>query len=227
MGEAPASMVLVEDVADVAELPFPPDAKLALLTQTTLSVDEARVVIDAIRKKYPQVVGPNKDDICYATQNRQEAVRTLVPEADVVLVLGVAGLPGAHAQLRVLRDVLALGVPAERVVPVVNRAPRSPRSRAELSRALVQLLRPASSAAALGSSPLFVPERRRLDDLVRDGGRLPAAVVQPVASAVRALLDRVRAPAGDHRPTSAEPAAVTPGSLATWAGSEVAGEASR
>lgn len=88
MGEAPHAMVLVEDEADVAALTLPADTKLAFLTQTTLSVDEARVVIDAIRKKYPQVVGPNKDDICYATQNRQEAVRTLVPEADVVLVLG-------------------------------------------------------------------------------------------------------------------------------------------
>jgi 4-hydroxy-3-methylbut-2-en-1-yl diphosphate reductase len=88
MGEAPASMVLVEDEADVAALTLPADARLAFLTQTTLSVDEARVVIDALRRKYPQVVGPNKDDICYATQNRQEAVRTLVPEADVVVVLG-------------------------------------------------------------------------------------------------------------------------------------------
>jgi 4-hydroxy-3-methylbut-2-enyl diphosphate reductase len=88
MGEAPANMVLVEDAADVAALTFPPGAKLAFLTQTTLSVDEAKVVIDALRAKYPQIVGPNKDDICYATQNRQEAVRELVPGADVVLVLG-------------------------------------------------------------------------------------------------------------------------------------------
>src|SRR5207248_7025777 len=73
---------------DVAALPFPPDAKLAFLTQTTLSVDEARIVIDALKARYPQVVGPSKDDICYATQNRQEAVKDLVPEADVVLVLG-------------------------------------------------------------------------------------------------------------------------------------------
>jgi len=88
MGEAPANMVLVEDADDVQALDFPPDAKLAFLTQTTLSVDEAKVVIDALRAKYPQIVGPHKDDICYATQNRQEAVRDLVPEADVVLVLG-------------------------------------------------------------------------------------------------------------------------------------------
>jgi 4-hydroxy-3-methylbut-2-enyl diphosphate reductase len=88
MGEAPENIILVEDEADVEALTLPADAKLAFLTQTTLSVDEAKIVIDALRKKYPQVVGPHKDDICYATQNRQEAVREIVPEADVVLVLG-------------------------------------------------------------------------------------------------------------------------------------------
>ena len=88
MGEAPAAIVLVEGVADVEALTFGPDHKLAFLTQTTLSVDETRGVIAALRAKYPQVVGPNKDDICYATQNRQEAVKDLVPEADVVVVLG-------------------------------------------------------------------------------------------------------------------------------------------
>jgi 4-hydroxy-3-methylbut-2-enyl diphosphate reductase len=88
MGEAPEHIRLVEDEADVAALDLPVDAKVAYLTQTTLSVDEARVVIDALKKKYPQIVGPNKDDICYATQNRQEAVKDIVPEADVVIVLG-------------------------------------------------------------------------------------------------------------------------------------------
>jgi 4-hydroxy-3-methylbut-2-enyl diphosphate reductase len=88
MGEAPDCMVLVEDAEDVAALPFPADAKLAYLTQTTLSVDEANAVIVALKRKYPHIHGPNKDDICYATQNRQEAVREIVPEANVVLVLG-------------------------------------------------------------------------------------------------------------------------------------------
>jgi len=88
MGEAPNDMVLVEDVADVERLTLPADAKIAFLTQTTLSIDETKVIIAAIKKKYPQAVGPHKDDICYATQNRQEAVRELVPAADVVLVLG-------------------------------------------------------------------------------------------------------------------------------------------
>jgi 4-hydroxy-3-methylbut-2-enyl diphosphate reductase len=88
MGEAPAAMVLVEDEEDVAALTLPADAKLAFLTQTTLSVDETKGIIAAIKRKYPQVAHPGKDDICYATQNRQEAVRDLVPEADVVVVLG-------------------------------------------------------------------------------------------------------------------------------------------
>src|SRR5581483_11873246 len=88
MGEAPGSMVLVEDVADVEALALPADAKIAYLTQTTLSVDETQGIIAALRRKYPRVVGPSKDDICYATQNRQEAVKDLVPEADLVLVLG-------------------------------------------------------------------------------------------------------------------------------------------
>ncbi|MSR54791.1 MAG: 4-hydroxy-3-methylbut-2-enyl diphosphate reductase [Gemmataceae bacterium] len=88
MGEAPHSIVLVENEADVAALTIPADAKLAFLTQTTLSVDETTGIIAALRTKYPQIVGPAKSDICYATQNRQEAVKDLAEEARVVLVLG-------------------------------------------------------------------------------------------------------------------------------------------
>src|SRR5947209_5158774 len=88
MGEAPQSITLVQSEADVAALTLPADAKVAYLTQTTLSVDETQGIIAALKRKYPQVAGPAKDDICYATQNRQEAVKDLVPEADVVLVLG-------------------------------------------------------------------------------------------------------------------------------------------
>jgi 4-hydroxy-3-methylbut-2-enyl diphosphate reductase len=88
MGEAPEAIVLVESAADVEKLELPAGVKLAFLTQTTLSVDEANEVIGALRRKFPQVVGPNKDDICYATQNRQDAVKKLLTEANVVLVLG-------------------------------------------------------------------------------------------------------------------------------------------
>src|SRR5438105_1793557 len=88
MGEAPASIRLVQDVADVEALDLPADARVAFLTQTTLSVDDAEVIIRALRRRYPQIVGPSRDDICYATQNRQEAVKELVPQADLVLVVG-------------------------------------------------------------------------------------------------------------------------------------------
>jgi 4-hydroxy-3-methylbut-2-enyl diphosphate reductase len=88
MGEAPDRMVLVETAEDVEALQLPEDTRIAYLTQTTLSVDDANIVIAALRKKFPRIANPPKDDICYATQNRQEAVRELAGRADVVLVLG-------------------------------------------------------------------------------------------------------------------------------------------
>jgi 4-hydroxy-3-methylbut-2-enyl diphosphate reductase len=88
MGEAPQAMVLVQSVDDADRLHFPPAAKLAYLTQTTLSVDDANRIIHRLKQRFPQLVGPPKEDICYATQNRQEAVRMLTAEADLVLVLG-------------------------------------------------------------------------------------------------------------------------------------------
>ena len=88
MGEAPQAMTLVQTAQEVAALPFPREAKLAYLTQTTLSVDEAREIIDALRARYPDIASPKKEDICYATQNRQEAVKALVREVDLVIVLG-------------------------------------------------------------------------------------------------------------------------------------------
>jgi 4-hydroxy-3-methylbut-2-enyl diphosphate reductase len=88
MGEAPDRMVLVETAADVAKLTVPDPNKVAYLTQTTLSVDDANLVIAALRARFPAIANPPKDDICYATQNRQEAVRELARKADVALVLG-------------------------------------------------------------------------------------------------------------------------------------------
>jgi 4-hydroxy-3-methylbut-2-en-1-yl diphosphate reductase len=88
MGEAPEAIVLVEDEKDVDALEFAEGTKLAYLTQTTLSVDDANRVIRRLRERFPEINSPPKDDICYATQNRQEAVRLLSPDVDVVLVLG-------------------------------------------------------------------------------------------------------------------------------------------
>jgi 4-hydroxy-3-methylbut-2-en-1-yl diphosphate reductase len=88
MGEAPHNIILVQSAEDVEKLDLGPDPRVAFLTQTTLSVDDANVIVGALRRRFPNIVGPAKDDICYATQNRQEAVKELVPEADIVLVLG-------------------------------------------------------------------------------------------------------------------------------------------
>jgi 4-hydroxy-3-methylbut-2-enyl diphosphate reductase len=88
MGEAPDHMVLVQDEAEAESIDLPADAKLAFLTQTTLSVDDAERIIKILRRRFPQITAPGKEDICYATQNRQEAVKDLVPEANVVIVLG-------------------------------------------------------------------------------------------------------------------------------------------
>jgi 4-hydroxy-3-methylbut-2-enyl diphosphate reductase len=88
MGEAPQAMVLVESAEQADQLSFPPGTKLAYLTQTTLSVDDANRIISRLRARFPQIANPPKDDICYATQNRQEAIHTLAAEADLVLVLG-------------------------------------------------------------------------------------------------------------------------------------------
>jgi 4-hydroxy-3-methylbut-2-enyl diphosphate reductase len=88
IGQAPDAFTLVETAEQVASLPFGPADKLAYLTQTTLSVDDASRIIARLKERFPQIVGPPKDDICYATQNRQEAVRLLSAGADAVLVLG-------------------------------------------------------------------------------------------------------------------------------------------
>jgi len=88
MGEAPASITLVEDPADVDRLSFEPGVKIAYLTQTTLSVEEAGRVIVALKKRFPEIESPPKEDICYATTNRQDAVKKLAQRSDVVIVLG-------------------------------------------------------------------------------------------------------------------------------------------
>ena len=82
------TITLVETLADVAALDFPEGAPLAFLTQTTLSVDDTAEVVAALRARFPQIVGPKAEDICYATSNRQHAVKTIAPECQLVLVIG-------------------------------------------------------------------------------------------------------------------------------------------
>jgi 4-hydroxy-3-methylbut-2-enyl diphosphate reductase len=109
IGEAPESIVLVESPEDVDRLEVRNPDRLAYLTQTTLSVDDANRVIDALRGRFPRIQGPPKEDICYATQNRQEAVRELAAEADLVLVIGSQN---SSNSLRLAEMARERGVPA-------------------------------------------------------------------------------------------------------------------
>ncbi|MDG3006307.1 4-hydroxy-3-methylbut-2-enyl diphosphate reductase [Paludisphaera mucosa] len=109
MGEAPEQMVLVETAEDVERLELPDPEKVAYLTQTTLSVDDANIVIAALRAKFPSINNPPKDDICYATQNRQVAVRELAARADVVIVLGSQNSSNSR---RLAEIALSMGIPS-------------------------------------------------------------------------------------------------------------------
>jgi 4-hydroxy-3-methylbut-2-enyl diphosphate reductase len=88
MGEAPDRMRLVQTVDDVEGLEVEDPERVSYLLQTTLAVDEANLVVDALRRRFPRLAGPPSDDICYATQNRQDAVRAIAPECDLMLVIG-------------------------------------------------------------------------------------------------------------------------------------------
>jgi 4-hydroxy-3-methylbut-2-enyl diphosphate reductase len=109
MGEAPQSITLVETPEEVHRLPFGPRDKVAYLTQTTLSVAEASLVIDALKTKFPHIAAPPKEDICYATTNRQDAVAQLAKEADVVIVLGSQNSSNSK---RLQEIAMSLGKPA-------------------------------------------------------------------------------------------------------------------
>jgi len=109
LGQAKGGMYLVETPADVASLQITDPDKLAYVTQTTLSVDDAARVVEALRARFPDITGPKKDDICYATQNRQDAVKALAPQCDVMIVVGSPTSSNSNR----LREVAEnLGVPA-------------------------------------------------------------------------------------------------------------------
>ncbi|GAA6139047.1 4-hydroxy-3-methylbut-2-enyl diphosphate reductase [Arenicella sp. 4NH20-0111] len=109
LGQADSGMHLIEEPGDVADLRVVDEENLAYVTQTTLSVDDTMVVIDALKRRYPNIQGPKKDDICYATQNRQDAVRALSRDADVVIVVGSTNSSNSN-RLRELSE--NIGVPS-------------------------------------------------------------------------------------------------------------------
>ena len=109
MGQLDGGVHLVESVADVERLVVDDPARLAYVTQTTLSVDDAAGIVEALKRRFPAIIGPKKDDICYATQNRQDAVKVLAPAVDVVIVVGSPNSSNSNR----LREVAAnRGVPS-------------------------------------------------------------------------------------------------------------------
>jgi 4-hydroxy-3-methylbut-2-enyl diphosphate reductase len=104
MGEAPESIVLVETEADVDELSVADPDKVAYISQTTLSVDETRTIINRLRERFPAITGPRTDDICYATTNRQAAVKQMAIECDLVLVIGSQNSSNSQRLVDVARD---------------------------------------------------------------------------------------------------------------------------
>jgi hypothetical protein len=181
--------------------------------------------LDGLRLTYRLVVADVDADVegeaqCGSAdvEDRNALARHALVDADLVLAVGRSGVAGAHAQLRVVRDLLELGVPGGRIVPVVNRAARNPRARAEATAALAGLLAATDPGVELGASPVFVPDRRRVGDLVRDDAPLPAALVRPLTGVVRGLLDAVVGGGDPAPPAGSEPVPVAPGSLGSWAG---------
>jgi serine/threonine protein kinase len=109
MGQVKEGVFLIENSTDVANLSFTSDKKLAFVTQTTLSVDETKEIVAALTQKFPDIVQPRKQDICYATQNRQDAVKFMAPQVEVVIVVGSASSSNSN-RLRELSE--KLGVPS-------------------------------------------------------------------------------------------------------------------
>jgi len=144
-------------------------------------------------------------------QDRNHMSRTAVGEADAVFVVGHAGVKGVHATVRVVSDVLDAGVEASRIAIVANRAPRKPRARAEITKALHQLL---DGRALATAAPVFLPDRN-VEDALRDGTRLPAALAGPLAAAFTAIVDT--GPAARRTATASVPVPVAAGSLGHWA----------
>lgn len=173
------------------------------------------LAFDALRRAFDVVVADTDDDLegeaeggSADVEDRHIMARTTARHADVVFVVGVPGMKGLHALLTVVSEFVDFGVPADRLVPVINQAPRLPRARAEIARALAEL---AGGLADGIPGPLLLP-RRPIDQALHDGARLPGSITEPLAGAYQAVLDRV-----GRRPSDrGQPVAIVPGTIGSW-----------
>ncbi len=179
--------------------------------------------LDGLRRSYRTVVADIDPDVegadqCGSTdvEERNLMARTVTANADAVVVIGCPGLTGMASLVRTTHALRDQGVSADRLLVAVNRAPRSQRARAELSRAFAELSGQDGSTAL--AAPIFLPDRRGLDQLVQDGGRLPSNLATTVTKAVEAVIDHSAERVGE-----AVPERIEPGSLGTWIGGAAAG----
>ncbi len=192
------------DVPQVRSLVFDVDGRghhllLGLRRHRDWSVLRPRAMasaLDTLLRSYRVVVADLEADLegedevgSIDVEERNMLSRTTVGRADLVVAVGAGSLKGLHALTRVVGDLLAFGVPPERIVPVLNRSARSVRQRAEATRAFGELVAPLSRSLP---TPIHVPDRRQVDDLLRDGAPLPTQITKPLAAAVLALLERAQ-----------------------------------
>ena len=220
---APSSSEVRSLTFDAADRPY--DLLLGLRRHrdwVTIRPRAFDAALDGVRRMYKAVVADIDADVegelqCGSVdiEERNLFARTVTSRADVVVVVGLPTPKGVHRMARVVDALLEHDVQPARVLPVINRAPRNPRVRAELTSAYEQLVRPRMSATRSIAGPVFVPERRHLDDAVENGKRLPAAITAPLTAAIQALFDLAEA-AGAVPAAAVEPVAVVPGSLGSW-----------
>jgi len=183
--------------------------------------------LDGLRRTFTQIVADLDPDIegereCGSVdvEERNLLARSVTDVAEVVVVTALPGPQGVHRLVRELSVLLEHGVRPERILPVVNRAPRPSRARAEITRTIAALTEPAAPRASALASPVFLPEIRRIDTNLRDGTGVPGSISTALASAVNAIAARAEAlPAA---PRDDEPRAVIPGSLGSWSTSQEA-----
>jgi hypothetical protein len=183
--------------------------------------------LDGLRRTFTQIVADIDPDIegereCGSVdvEERNLLARSVVEVAEVIVVTAQPGPQGVHRLVRELAALLEHGVRPERILPVLNRAPRPPRARAEIARTIAALTEPLGSRSSALASPLFVPDLRRIDTNLRDGASVPASFATSLADAVNAIATRAAVLPAAHR--DEEPLAIVPGSLGSWSTSQEA-----
>lgn len=181
--------------------------------------------LQGLRAAFGVVVADVDDDLegeaeCGSidVEERNVMARTVTARADAVVVVGTPGVKGLHGLVRTVGRLRDHGVPPERILAVVNRSARSAKGRAELTRSFADLSGSRVGGAAV-VGPIHVAERRGLDEIIRDGGRLPQSVAEPLG---RALVDMLSRAPVEAAPATPVPVPITPGSLGSWAEEEEA-----